>query len=175
MARACATCTAINAFAAAGLASDHEGWTPEEAWDRLRHGIFVEIRPHSMPEIIAGLLERGLADWSQVAFATDDRSASDTLRIGATDHNVRLAIQSGLAPEIAIQCVTINPARHMRLTPWVGSIAPGRFADVVLLDDVREALASPRSGPMGSRFRRARDYHRSPARASTGRTGRRRR
>lgn len=126
----------INAFAAAGLASDHEAWTPEEAWDKIRRGIFLEIRPHSMPEIIGGLLERGLKDWSQVAFATDDRSASDTLKIGATDHNVRLAIESGLDPEIAIQCVTINPARHMRLTPWVGSVAPGRFADFVLLDDL---------------------------------------
>jgi adenine deaminase len=91
-----------------------------------------------MPEIIAGLIERGLADWSQVAFATDDRSASDTLKMGATDYNVRLAIQSGLSPEVAIQCVTINPARHMRLTPWVGSIAPGRYAEIVLLDEVDE-------------------------------------
>lgn len=125
----------INAFAAAGLSSDHEAWTPEEAWDKLVRGIFIEIRPHSMPDIIGGLLKRGLRNWSQVAFCTDDRPASDTLRIGATDHNVRLAIESGLDPEIAYQCVSINPARHMRLTPWVGSIAPGRFADMVLLDD----------------------------------------
>jgi adenine deaminase len=126
----------INAFAAAGLASDHEAWTPEEAIDKLRAGIFIEIRPHSMPDIIKGLLAAGLEDWSQIAFTTDDRSCSDTLKLGATDYNVRLAIESGLAPEIAIQCVTINPARHMRLTPWVGSITPGRFADVVLLDDI---------------------------------------
>ncbi|MFN3292671.1 MAG: adenine deaminase C-terminal domain-containing protein [Gemmobacter sp.] len=126
----------INAFAAAGMASDHEAWTAEEAWDKLRRGLFLEIRPHSMPEIIGGLLERGLRDWSQVAFATDDRGASETLRIGATDHNVRLAIRSGLKPETAIQCVTINPARHMRLTPWVGALAPGRYADIVMLSDV---------------------------------------
>ncbi len=126
----------INAFAAAGLASDHEAWTAQEAWDKLTHGLFIEIRPHSMPEIIGGLIDRGLQDWSQIAFATDDRPATETLEIGATDHNVRLAIESGLAPEIALQCVTINPARHMRLTPWVGSIAPGRYADLVLLDDV---------------------------------------
>lgn len=125
----------INAFAGAGLASDHEAWTAQEAWDKLTHGIFLEIRPHSMPDIIKGLLERGLIDWSQVAFATDDRSASETLKMGATDHNVRLAIESGLKPEIAYQCVSINPARHMRLTPWVGSISPGRYADIVLLDD----------------------------------------
>lgn len=128
--------TSINAFAASGLASDHEGWFLDEVWTKLSHGIFIELRPYSMPDVISGLIERGLSDWSQVAFVTDDRSASDTLKLGATDYNVRLAIEHGLAPEIAIQCVTINPARHMRLTPWVGSIAPGRFADIVLLDDV---------------------------------------
>jgi adenine deaminase len=126
----------INAFAAAGLASDHEAWTEEEAWDKLRHGIFLQIRPHSMPDILRGLIARGVQDWGQVAFATDDRGADETLRIGATDHNVRLAIQSGLPPEIAYQCVTINPARHMRLLPHVGQIAPGRYADMVLLHDV---------------------------------------
>jgi len=126
----------INAFAAAGMASDHEAWFVEEVWEKLAHGLFCELRPHSLPDIINGLIAKGLADWSQIAFVTDDRSASDTLKIGATDHNVRLAIENGLSPEIAIQCVTLNPARHMRLTPWVGSIAPGRFADMVLLEDV---------------------------------------
>lgn len=126
----------INAFAAAGLASDHEAWTAAEALDKLRRGLFVEMRPHSLKEMVAGLLAAGITDWSQFALTTDDRSCSDTMRLGATDHNVRLAIEAGLAPEIAIQMVTINPARHMRLTPWVGSIAPGRFADLVLLDDL---------------------------------------
>src|SRR3569623_3723470 len=89
-----------------------------------------------MTEIIQGLLERGLSDWSQVALTTDDRSASNTLKEGGMDNNVRTAIAAGLSPEVAIQCVTINPARHMRMTPYVGSIAPGRYADVVLLEDV---------------------------------------
>lgn len=126
----------INAFAAAGMASDHEAWTVEEVADKLRRGLFMEIRPHSLKEIFSGLLADGQQDWSQFALCTDDRSCSDTMKLGATDHNVRLAIEAGLAPEIAIQLVTINPARHMRLTPWVGSIAPGRFADLVLLDDL---------------------------------------
>ncbi|WP_240804479.1 adenine deaminase [Qingshengfaniella alkalisoli] len=126
----------INAFAASGISSDHEAWTAEEAWDKLRRGLFVEIRIHTLPEIIGGLLERGLQDWSQLALTTDDRSASDTLALGATDHNVRLAIEAGLSADMAIQMVTINPARHMRLTPWVGTIAPGRFADFVLLSDL---------------------------------------
>jgi adenine deaminase len=108
----------------------------DEVRDKLRRGLFIELRPHSAPAIIEGLLALGLRDWSQFALCTDDRSASDTLRLGATDHNVRLAIGAGLAPETAIQMVTLNPARHMRLTPWVGALAPGRFADIVLLDDV---------------------------------------
>lgn len=126
----------INAFAASGISSDHEAWTAEEAFAKLQAGLFLEIRIHTGAEIIAGLLERGLSDWSQVALATDDRPASDVLATGATDRNVRMAIGAGLRPEVAIQLATINPARHMRLTPWVGSLAPGRFADVVLLSDV---------------------------------------
>ena len=126
----------ISAFAAAGLSSDHEVWALDEAWDRLLRGLFIELRPFSYDAIIPGLLARGLTDWSNIAFTTDDRSASDTLRDGASDYNVRHAIHFGLAPEVAIQCATINPARHMRIDQWVGSITPGRYADIVLLDDV---------------------------------------
>ncbi len=126
----------INAFAAAGMASDHEAWTAEEVQDKLRRGLFMELRPHSLKEMVSGLIAAGQQDWSQFALCTDDRSCSDTMKLGATDHNVRLAVEAGLSPETAIQMVTINPARHMRLTPWVGAIAPGRFADIVLLDNV---------------------------------------
>jgi adenine deaminase len=126
----------ISAFAASGLASDHEAWTAEEAFAKLQAGLFLEIRIHTGPEIIAGLLERGLRDWSQVALTTDDRPATEVLATGATDRNVRMAIDAGLPAETAIQMVTINPARHMRLTAWVGSLSPGRCADIVLLDDV---------------------------------------
>ncbi len=126
----------ISAYAASGLASDHEVTTTQEAWQKLARGIFVELRVHAMEQVIPGLLASGLSDWSQIAFATDDRSASETLRLGATDHNIRTAISYGLAPETAIACTTINPARHMRLTPWVGAIAPGRYADIVLLHDL---------------------------------------
>ena len=147
----------INAFAAAGMASDHEAWTAEEVADKLRRGLFMELRPHSLQEMIKGLLADGQEDWSQFALCTDDRSCSDTMKLGATDHNVRLAIEAGLAPEIAIQLVTINPARHMRLTPWVGSIAPGRFADLVLLDDV-QTLSIAEVWADGEQVSRGRDY-----------------
>jgi adenine deaminase len=126
----------LSAFAAAGISSDHEVWALEEAWERLSRGIFTELRPFSYDVILPGLVGK-LEDWSNVAFTTDDRSASETLELGASDYNVRHAIHYGLAPEIAIQCATINPARHMRIDQWVGSITPGRYADIVLLDDVQ--------------------------------------
>ena len=94
----------ISAFAASGISSDHEVWALDEAWDRLKRGLFVELRPFSYDVIIPGLIARGLKDWSNVAFTTDDRTASETLELGASDHNVRHAIHYGLEPEIAIQC-----------------------------------------------------------------------
>ena len=126
----------LGAFAAAGLSSDHEIWTLEEAWERLTRGIFVELRQFCLEAVIPGLIARGLEDWSNVALCTDHRSASETLKLGATDHNIGGAIRVGLGPETAIQCATINPARHMRVDQWVGAIAPGRYADIVLFDDV---------------------------------------
>jgi adenine deaminase len=118
------------------MASDHECWTAQEVADKLRRGLFIELRPHSATDVLRDLVAGGQQDWSQFALCTDDRSAPDTLRLGATDHNLRQAIAAGVPVEAAIQMVTINPARHMRLTPWVGSIAPGRFADLVLVSDV---------------------------------------
>ena len=126
----------VNAFAASGLSSDHEIRNVDEAWTKLSRGVFLELRPQCYDTVVTGLIERGLDDWSNVALTTDDRSASETLVKGATEYNVREAIRYGLKPETAIQCVTINPARHMRIDAWVGSLAPGRFADIVLLSDV---------------------------------------
>jgi adenine deaminase len=126
----------ISAFTAAGLSADHEVWSAGEAWDRLMRGIFTELRPFSYDVVIPGLIERGLKDWSNVAFTTDDRSATETLGLGASDHNVRQAIHYGLDPATAIQCATINPARHMRIEHLVGSLSPGHYADIVLFEDV---------------------------------------
>jgi adenine deaminase len=147
----------INAFAAAGLAGDHEAWFHEEILEKLKRGVFIEMRQYFMHLAIPPLLQSGLADWSQIAFTTDDRSATNTLKTGASDFNLRTAIEQGVPPEIALQCVTLNPARHMRLTPWVGSIAPGRFADIVLLEDVAavkiaEVWADGRKVSEGPRF-----------------------
>jgi adenine deaminase len=106
----------------------------QEAWDKLEHGIFLEIRPNAA-HILKYLVEKGLRDWSNVAVTTDDRNAETTLRRGAMDHNIRCAIENGVTPEIAYTLGSYNTARHFRIDHLVGSLAPGRYADVVLLSD----------------------------------------
>ena len=124
----------ICAFAAAGISSDHEIREEQEAWDKLERGIFLEARPNAR-HILKYLVEQGLRDWSNVAVTTDDRNAETTLRRGAMDHNIRCAIENGVPLEIAYTLGSYNTARHFRIDHLVGSLTPGRYADVVLLSD----------------------------------------
>ena len=124
----------ICAFAAAGISSDHEIRGEQEAWDKLERGIFLETRPNAR-HILNYLVKQGLRDWSNVAVTTDDRNAETTLRRGAMDHNIRCAIEEGVSPEIAYTLGSFNTARHFRIDHLVGSLTPGRYADIVLLSD----------------------------------------
>ncbi|MEJ0001092.1 MAG: adenine deaminase C-terminal domain-containing protein [Verrucomicrobiota bacterium] len=71
---------------------------------------------------------------------TDDRNAETTLRQGAMDYNIRTAIEAGVPVEAAYALGSYNTARHFRIDHWVGSIAPGRYADIVLLSDPRKVV-----------------------------------
>lgn len=124
----------ICAFAAAGITSDHEMREEQEAWDKLERGIFLETRPNAR-HILKFLVNQGLSDWSNVAVTTDDRNAETTLRRGAMDHNIRCAIEEGVTPAIAYTLGSFNTARHFRIDHLVGSLTPGRYADIVLLSD----------------------------------------
>ena len=126
----------IAAFAAAGLASDHECRDGAEAWEKLGRGIFLHVRPRSAATIIGYLREKGLTDWSNLSVTTDDRSAPLALAWGTMDYNVRQAIAAGAPIEAAYAMGSYYPARHWHLEHLVGSIAPGRFADLVFIDDV---------------------------------------
>jgi adenine deaminase len=129
----------INAFAAAGLASDHECILAEEAWHKMSRGVFLmlKMRRDAIRTVIPYFLERGIRDWSNVSLTTDDRDAAETLEIGSTDHNLRVAINAGAPLEAAYAMVSYYPARHWHLEHLVGSCAPGRYADVVLLSDTK--------------------------------------
>ncbi len=127
---------ALNAYAAAGIESDHEAATLEEGRERLRAGLWLLIREASSARNLAALaplaLEYGPA---RMAFCTDDREPEHIADDGHINAIVRDAVALGLTPEDAIVMATLNPAAYHGLTQ-LGAIAPGRRADILFLDDL---------------------------------------
>ena len=128
---------ALQANAAAGISSDHECFTREEAEEKIALGMQVYIREGSaarnLEALLPGVTPRTL---HRFCFCTDDRHPGDLAREGHIDHVVRRAIALGMDPIDAIIIATINPATHYGLRD-LGAIAPGRLADILLVDDLR--------------------------------------
>ncbi len=126
----------LAAYIAAGIMSDHESVSLDEARDKLRQGMFIMIREGSSEKNLDALLPL-VTDktYKRCCFVVDDRSCADLLRDGDIDAVVRKAIQQGLDPVRAIQMVTINTAEHFRLDR-LGAAAPGYFANLIVLDDL---------------------------------------
>ncbi len=127
----------LNAYAAAGVMSDHECTTPEEARQRLRLGMWLMIREGSAACNLDALLPlvQELHP-PRVFFVTDDRDPQDLTTRGHIDSMVRRAIELGLEPVEAIRLASYNTAQYFRLHDR-GAIAPGFVADLVVLDDLR--------------------------------------
>jgi len=127
----------LSAYIAAGIGSDHESVTLEEAREKLEKGMFIMIREGSSEKNLEALLPL-VTDktYKRCLFVVDDRSAYDLLHDGDIDAVVRKAIRLGLDPVRAIQLVTINVAEYFRLD-GLGAIAPGYFANVLVLDDLK--------------------------------------
>jgi adenine deaminase len=131
----------LNALAAAGLTSCHEALNAGEARERLRLGLAVMLRHGSIRSDLEALIdlvtEEPEVDTRGVMFTPDWKSPSDVLEHGYMDHLVRLAIELGVPPITAIQMATLNPAAYLRLDREFGGLAPGRRADILLVDDLR--------------------------------------
>ncbi|MFC2001435.1 adenine deaminase [Chloroflexota bacterium] len=126
----------LTAYIAAGILSDHESVSLAEARDKLRQGMFIMIREGSSEKNLDALLPL-VTDktYKRCLFVVDDRSCADLLRDGDIDAVVRKAIRRGLDPVRAIQMATINTAGYFRLDR-LGAVAPGYFANLVVLDDL---------------------------------------
>ncbi len=126
----------LNAYLAAGILSDHECTTLEEALEKLRRGMWLMIREGSSEKNIEALLPLVRdKNYQRCFFVVDDRSCVDLVRDGDIDAVVRKAIQKGLDPVRAIQMATINPAAYFRLNR-VGAVAPGYLANLVVIDEL---------------------------------------
>jgi len=127
---------ALQAYAAAGIRSDHEMLTVEEGRQRLRAGIWLLIREASMARNLQALLplveEYGPG---RIAFCTDDRDPEDIADNGHVNGMVRDAVAAGIDPADAILMASFHPAQWHGLDDH-GALAPGYVADLLLLPDL---------------------------------------
>jgi adenine deaminase len=128
----------LNAYALAGVRSDHESTELEEAREKLRLGMHILLREGSTERNLAHLVPLLNAhNAANCSFATDDKLAGDLVTEGHIDHCVRKAVQLGLPPITALQIASINTARHYRLRN-LGAIAPRFWADFIVFDHLKQ-------------------------------------
>lgn len=131
----------LNAYVAAGIGSDHECTTVEEALEKLRLGLTIFIRQGTTTHNLLPLLPLIKPEnYSRICFCTDDRVPASLLDEGSIDHMVRVAIANGIDPITAIRLGTINTANYFRLH-HLGAIAPGRRADLIVFSDLHDLRA----------------------------------
>ena len=132
----------LQAYAAAGIESDHEAATIEEGRERLRAGMWLLVREGSAARNLRSLVPLALEyGSSRIAFCTDDREPEHIAADGHINSLVRDAVAHGVAPEDAIVMATLNPATYHGLH-HLGAIAPGRQADVLVLDELETFVPS---------------------------------
>jgi adenine deaminase len=135
----------LAALVAAGWSSDHEAITTAELLNRLRVGMYTMLRHSSLrpdvPTLAAALTPERVRS-GRVMFAADGPEAVTIAREGYLDHVIRQAIAAGVEPVLAYQMATLAPAAYVGLDEDIGGLAPGRRANIVVLDDLREPRPS---------------------------------
>jgi len=134
----------FHGYVAGGAEDDHEGTRLEDAVARVRQGMKAMLRYGSswfdVASQVGAIIEKKL-DPRHFLLVTDDSHAGTLAHDGHMDRVLRHAIKQGLEPIIAIQMMTINTAEHFGLSKEMGMIAPGRWADVVLVEDLKNFKA----------------------------------
>lgn len=136
----------LNAYAAAGIIADHENTRAEEALDKMSRGMYTMMREgtcsHDLAQLAPVIVENpALA--RRCCFATDDRAPSDARSIGMIDNACRMAVEAGIDPVVAISMATLSTADVFGFDHGFadalerrGAVAPGKRADLLLLDDL---------------------------------------
>ncbi len=123
----------MNACVAAGVTTCHEAFCEQDVFERLRNGVYLQMREGSsasnMPLLLKTVMENNL-DTSMISIVTDDLHTVDLYERGHLDQSLRTALSSGLDFVKAIQMVTFNCAKSFGLEREVGGLAPGRRADI---------------------------------------------
>lgn len=131
---------ALNSYVAAGIHTEHECTTYEEALEKLRLGLAILVREGSasknLEAIITGVV-RNNTDTFNMAFATDDKHIYDIYKEGTIRHSIVKSVALGLDPVQAVKMATINAARIYGLEKK-GAVVPGYMADIVVVDDLKD-------------------------------------
>jgi adenine deaminase len=131
----------FHGYVVGGPEDDHEGTRPEDAIARVRQGMKAMLRYGSawfdVAAQLTAITEKGL-DPRHFLLCTDDSHAETLATDGHMDRVLRHAIGQGLKPMLAIQMATLNTAEHFGLSREIGQIAPGRCADILLVDDLND-------------------------------------
>ena len=126
----------LAAYIIAGIKSDHECTTLEEANEKLRQGMYIMIREGSAAKNLLELLPLVTPQNArQFIFVSDDRHPADILREGHIDFMIKAAIKNGLDPILTLQIASLNAAAYFGLRD-LGAIAPGYRADIAVLEDL---------------------------------------
>lgn len=132
----------LNGYLCAGIRLDHESYNHEEVVEKLRNGMHMLIREsvvtHFLSENIKAITEVNPYFARRTSFCTDDVTALEVIQNGHLDNIVRKAIKSGINPLTAIQMATINSAEAYRIDDKIGSISPGKIADILFVEDLTE-------------------------------------
>lgn len=129
----------LSAYISAGISSCHESVRRIDALERARRGMWAMIREGSawrdLHEVIKAVTEYKI-DSRRLILVTDDRHVDDIIYEGHVDFVVKRAIEEGVDPIKAIQMATINTAEHYKVDTDIGGIAPGKYADILIIDDL---------------------------------------
>ena len=135
---------ALNAYVAAGVSSCHESGSFDEVLAKLRLGMWVQLRQGSawlnLPGYLPQLVASGV-DTRRCLLCSDDNHPHTLVDEGHMDRILRTAVELGLDPVTALQMATINCAEYFGLAHDMGSVTPGKCADIVLLDDLEGFFA----------------------------------
>jgi adenine deaminase len=129
----------LQAYISSGVSSCHEPITAEEVMERLRLGLFIFIREGEIRrdlEAIAKIRDENIG-LTRLALSTDGIAPCQLINDGYMDFVVQKAINLGFNPILAVQMASIHPARHFGLDHLIGGIAPGKYADIVIVPDLR--------------------------------------
>ena len=128
----------LNAYIIAGVLSDHECSTMEEAMEKLRRGQYIMIREGTAAKNMAALLPLFREPYcNRCMLVTDDKHPGNLLRGGHIDANIRKAIAAGVDPAIAVKMATLIPAQYFGLKQH-GAVAPGYKADLIVVSNLEQ-------------------------------------